>query len=107
MKKMLSLSVLCALALCAGCASTGTTSPSAANTPMTLDEALQKSAETRQKLLDAKEAYENAKAASEASQENNTSFSTELVKQQVKSKIDDSKEKIQAEKEAWQEVFGN
>ena len=65
MKKTMCLLTLCAMALCAGCAGTNTAAtPSAANTPMTLDEALQKSADTRQKLIDAKKQYEAAKTAS-------------------------------------------
>ena len=105
MKKLLTLTVLGALCLGVGCATSGSTSASAANTPMTLDEALQKSAETRQKLLDAKQAYQDAKAAAEASQNNNTSFSTELAKQAVQSKIDESKQKLQNEADAWKEVL--
>ncbi len=105
MNKLLTLTLLGALCLGVGCASGGSTATSAANTPMTLDEALQKSAETRQKLMDAKEAYENAKAAAEASQENNTSFSTEMAKQAVQSKIDESKQKLQDEANAWKEVL--
>lgn len=106
MKKLLTLTILGALCLgVVGCASSGSTATSAANTPMTLDEALQKSAETRQKLMDAKEAYENAKAAAEASQENNSSFSTEMAKQAVQSKIDESKQKLQNEANAWKEVL--
>lgn len=106
MKKTVTLSVLCALCLASGCATTGASSASSANTPMTLDEALQKSAETRQKILDAKQAYEDAKAASEASKENDTNFSTELAKQKVKSQLEETKAKLEAEKEAWKDVFG-
>lgn len=107
MKKLLTLSVLSVLCLAAGCATTGTYSASSANTPMTLDEALQKSAETRQKLQEAKQAYQDAKAAAEASQENDSSFSTELAKQKVQSQIEESKAKLEAEKEAWKDVLSN
>lgn len=107
MKKILSLSLISALCLAAGCASTGSSAPSAANTPMTLDEALQKSAETRQKLIDAKKAYEDAKSAADASQANNTSISSELAKQAVQNKVDATKQKIEAEKAAWKDALGN
>lgn len=107
MNKIISLSLLAALALSAGCATGSNTAASAANTPLTLEEALQKSAETRQKLLDAKAAYENAKAAAQASQENNTSISSELAKQAVQNKVNNVKQQLDAEKQAWKEVLSN
>ncbi len=106
MKKTLSLTVLSVLVL-AGCASTGTQTSSVANTPITLEEALQKSAETRQKLMDAKQAYQNAKAAATASKQNGTDISTELAKQAVQQKIDNVKTQIDNEKQAWKEVLKN
>ena len=65
MKKVLSFSVLTAvLCLCVGCASNQTsTAASTANTPLTLDEALQKSAQARQKVQEAKETYRPRKPA--------------------------------------------
>lgn len=106
MKKTAILSVLCCSVLLGACAGAGTASaPTSANTPMTLDEALQKSAETRQKLLDAKKAYEEAKTASENAQKNNTSVTSELAKQAVQNKVDQTKQKIEAEKQAWKEVL--
>lgn len=108
MKKILCLTALCAVTFAVGCATTGANSEaSTANKTLTLEEALQKSAETRQKLLEAKQAYENAKAAAIASKENNTDFTTELAKQVVQSKVNDVKDQIEAEKEAWKEVFSN
>ena len=56
MKKTLLLAVTAAV-LAAGCASTGTTTATTANQSLTLEEALQKSAETRQKILDSKKSY--------------------------------------------------
>ena len=49
MKKTILLAFVTAV-LAAGCASTGTATSTTATQPMTLEEALQKSAETRQKL---------------------------------------------------------
>ena len=107
MKKILCLTALCAVAF-TGCATTGAnTEASTANKTLTLEEALQKSAETRQKLLEAKEAYENAKAAAIASQENNTDFTTELAKQAIQNKIENVKDQIEAEKDAWKEIFAD
>ena len=70
MKKTFSFAVTAAV-LAAGCATTGTTpSATSANQPMTLEQALQKSAETRQKLLDAKQSYQDAKTAAEVASGN-------------------------------------
>ncbi|MBR3604329.1 MAG: hypothetical protein IKL48_06655 [Elusimicrobiaceae bacterium] len=108
MKKIFCLTVLSAVAFASGCATTGAnTEASTANKTLTLEEALQKSAETRQKLLDAKQAYENAKAAVTASQTNDTDIATELAKQAIESKINDAKNQIEAEKEAWKEIFAD
>ena len=107
MKKTLSLAVLAVLFL-AGCASTGTgTTASAANTPLTLEEALQKSAETRQKLEEAKQAYQNAKAAATASQQNGTSITTELAKQAIQSQINTATTQVNNEIQAWKDVVKN
>lgn len=104
MKRILSLSFACVLFALAGCASGGTSAaPSAANTPMTLDEALQKSAETRQKLLDAKKQYEAAKAASESGQ----SVSSAVAKQTAQNKIDAAKQKLADEKQAWKDALAD
>lgn len=64
MKKTLLLAVIAA-ALGAGCASTSGTQATTANQTMTLEQALEKSAETRQKLLDAKQSYQDAKNAAD------------------------------------------
>ena len=102
MKKLLCLSVLAALCV-TGCASTGTSSTaSSANQMLTLDEALQKSAETRQKLQQAKESYEAAKAAANSSA---ASTATDLGNAAQQQKVDDANGKIEAEKEAWKEAL--
>ena len=106
MNKTLSLAVLAVLCF-AGCASTGTTTASSANTPITLDQALQKAAETRQQLQEAKEAYQNAKAAATASKQNGTSITTELAKQAVQSQIDSTAAQVNNEIQAWKDVLKN
>ena len=106
MKKVLSLSVLAALALTIGCATGSNTTASSANTTLTLEEALQKSAETRQKLEEAKTAYQNAKAAAAASKANGTSIETELAKQAIQTKIDNTKTQVNNEVQAWKDVLG-
>ena len=104
MKKTMCLLTLCAVALCAGCAGTNTAAtPSAANTPMTLDEALQKSADTRQKLIDAKKQYEAVTTASDAGQ----SAAAAATKQEEQNKINAAKEKINAEKQAWKDALSD
>ena len=109
---MLSFALLCAFGL-AACATTGATATETAdaeettNKILTLEEALQKSAEARQKIIDAKNAYQNVKDAADASQANESSLTAELVKQAIQNKVDDTKEKIEAEKEAWKELFAD
>ncbi len=108
MKKIFSLSLLCTLGLMvAGCATTGAENTTTANTPLTLEEALQKSAETRQKILDAKEKYQNIKNAAATADTATNGIAGELAKQAVQYKIDSAKKSIEAEKEAWKEIFAD
>ena len=102
MKKLVLLGVLAALGV--ACASTGSTSTATtANQPMTLDEALQKSAETRQKLQDAKQAYQSAREASAAAEASNSI--TDQVKEQIKQKAATTKNQVDSEVKAWQDVL--
>ena len=105
MKKFVLLGVFAALA--AGCASSGNTSTATtANQPLTLEEALQKSAETRQKLQEAKQNYQSAREASEAAKNSSGSSSvTDAVKNQVKQKVDDTKNQVNTEVQAWKDVL--
>ena len=63
MKKMILLAVVAGAAVLTGCASASNNTTVSNPQILTLDEALQKSAETRQKVLDAKKSYEAAKSA--------------------------------------------
>ena len=101
MKKMMLF--VAAAVLAAGCASTGTTSSTGTAQPMTLEQALQKSAETRQKLLDAKQSYENANSAAEVASGQKTA--ADAAKEQLQQKVDNAKQQIQAEKDAWAELL--
>ncbi len=101
MKKMLLF--VAAAVLATGCASTGTVSSTGTTQPMTLEQALQKSAETRQKLLDAKQSYENAKSAAEVASGQKTA--ADVAKEQLQQKVDNAKQQIQAEKDAWAELL--
>lgn len=103
MKKILPLAVF-ALFLAAGCASTGSGTTATAGKPMTLEEALQKSAETRQKLLDAKQSYQNAKTAAEVASGQKTA--ADVAKEQLQQKADAAKKQIEDEKNAWKELLG-
>ena len=108
MKRIVSLTLLSSLVLATGCATTGAaTEETSTKQMLTLEEALQKSAETRQKLLEAKQAYENVKSAAQASQTNNSDIATELAKQAIQSKVDDAKNQIEAEKQAWKDIFAD
>ena len=102
MKKTLLLAVI-ASALGAGCASTSGTQATTANQTMTLEQALEKSAETRQKLLDAKQSYQNAKNAADVASGKKTA--ADVAKEQLQQKADETKAKLQAEKEAWLELM--
>lgn len=103
MTKILPLAILAAV-FAAGCASTGSNAASAANQTMTLEEALQKSAETRQKLMDAKQSYQNAKTAAEVASGKKTA--TDAAKEQLQQKADNAKKQIEDEKNAWKELLG-
>ena len=103
MKKMM-LFVLAVAILGVGCASTATnTTTATANQPLTLEEALRKSAETRQQLEQAKRNYQTAKTAAEVAG-GNTSVS-DAVQNQVKKQINTAKTQIEAEKDAWADLL--
>ena len=102
--KKLALFALAATTLSAGCASTGTqTVASTANQTITLEQALQKSAETREKLLEAKQAYQNAKLAAEVAAGKKTA--ADAAQQQVQSQLDTAKKQIEDEKNSWMELL--
>ena len=102
--KKLALFVLAATVLSAGCASTETqTTASTANQTITLEQALQKSAETREKLLEAKQAYQNAKLAAEVASGKKTV--ADAAQQQVQNQLDTAKKQIEDEKNAWMELL--
>lgn len=103
MKKLLPFTLLAAV-LAAGCASTGSNTATAANQMMTLEEALQKSAETRQKLIDAKQSYQNAKTAADVA--SGKKSTVDVVKDQLQQKADATKKQIADEKNAWKELLG-
>lgn len=109
MKKTL-LTVLTAAVLATGCVTTGTkteTNTTSTQT-ITLEQALQKSAETRQKLLEAKEAYQNAKTAAEvvSGTKSTSDVVTDVIKSAVQDKIDSAKQQLADEKAAWEELLG-
>jgi uncharacterized protein YcfL len=104
MKKAMLLAVLAAFV--AGCASTTNTPTTTANQTLTLDEALQKSAETRQKLEEAKQTYQNAKNASAVASGASNSI-TDAVKTQVQKQLDTSKTQVNNEVQAWKDVFAD
>ncbi len=105
MKKTL-LTVLTAAVLATGCVTTGTkteTNTTSTQT-ITLEQALQKSAETRQKLLEAKEAYQNAKTAAAVAA--GTKTAADVAKEAIEEKIDSAKQQLADEKAAWEELLG-
>ena len=102
MKKMILLAVVAGAAVLTGCASTSNNTTVSNPQILTLDEALQKSAETRQKITQAKESYEAAKSAAGSSA---ASTAADLGKAALQQKVDDTKAKIEAEKQAWKDVL--
>lgn len=103
MNKLLPLAVVAAL-MAAGCASGGSSASGAAKQTMTLEEALQKSAETRQKLIEAKQSYQNAKTAADVAAGKKSA--ADLLKDQLQQKADNTKKQIADEKNAWKELLG-
>ncbi|MBR4356143.1 MAG: hypothetical protein IKP96_06250 [Elusimicrobiaceae bacterium] len=106
MKKLV-LFALVATVFGAGCATNGTTETASTQTfnaqNLTLEQALEKSAETRQKLLDAKQQYEQAKVAAEVAAGKKTA--AQAAQDQVQKQIDTAKKQIQDEKNAWAELL--
>ncbi len=106
MKKTV-FTLLAAAVLTAGCATTGTTTDGTATTTaktITLEQALQKSAETRQKLLEAKQAYQNAQNAAAVAA--GTKTAADVAKELIENKIDSAKQQLADEKAAWEELLG-
>ena len=105
MKKTV-FTLLAAAVLTAGCATTGTTTDGTATTKqtITLEQALQKSAETRQKLLEAKQAYQNAQNAAAVAA--GTKTAADVAKELIENKIDPAKQQLADEKAAWEELLG-
>ena len=101
--KKLALFVLAASTLTVGCATADTTTASTANQTITLEQALQKSAETREKLLEAKQAYQNAKLAAEVATGKKTV--ADAAQQQVQNQLDVAKQQIENEKNAWKDLL--
>lgn len=101
MKKMMLLAVLAACV--AGCTTTTYESGETATQVMTLDQALQKSAETRAQLEQAKKNYQSAQTAT--SQASGNASMADTVKAQVKQKVADSKAQVDNEVNAWKEVL--
>ena len=102
MKKIILLAILAVAAGLTGCASTSNNSAVSNPQILTLDEALQKSAETRQKVLNAKKSYEAAKSAQNSAAANTAA---ELGKAALKEKVNTAKSQIEAEKKAWKDVL--
>ena len=108
MKKTLSFVVLAGLFLTVGCATANTdTTTSAANTPITLDQAFEKAEQTREQLQQAKTAYTNVKAAAQASKANSSNFETELLKQTVQTKVNNTKQQINNEIQDWKNLLAD
>ncbi len=101
MNKVFIAGVFAAAALCVACAH-NTTQATTANQTITLDQALQKSAETRQKIKNAKTTYQSAKNAT-----GDSSTSVDVVnatQKAVKEKIDTIKQQVKDEADAWKEL---
>lgn len=103
MKKVFLLSVLAAFAV-AGCATANTGADSTSTMQiMTLDEALQKAAETRAQLQQAKDSYQQAKTAADVASGNKSI--TDAVQDQIQKQVNSAKTSIKNEKDAWAELL--
>ena len=104
---MRKLVLLVTAALCAGCMATGSESQDANSKltaqTITLEQALEKSAQTREKLLEAKQQYEQAKLAAQVASGQKTA--SEAAQDQVQKQLNTAKKQLQSEKEAWAELL--
>ena len=108
---MKKIALLIMAAATVGCATTGTTENNTAATSLssinaqtlTLEQALQKSAETRQKLLEAKQQYQQAKTAAEVAAGKKTV--TQAAQEQVQNQLNTAKKQLQDEKNAWADLL--
>ena len=104
MKKLALLTLAVATVGCASMGTTqSTTSTQTAAQTLTLEQALEKSAQTREKLLKAKKQYEQAKLAAEVASGKKTV--TQAAQQQVENQLDAAKKQLQQEKDAWAELL--
>ena len=101
MKKLMLLAVFAAFV--AGCATTTSDTGETSTQILTLDQALQKSAETRAQLEQAKKNYQSAQAATD--QASGSASISDTVKTQVKQKVAESKAQVDNEVNAWKEVL--
>ena len=101
--KNTALFVLAAALLSVGCATADTTAASTSNQTITLEQALQKSAETREKLLEAKQAYQAAKTAAEVASGKKTT--TQAAQDVVQNQLNAAKQQLENEKNAWKELI--
>lgn len=102
--KKLFLLALASATLTAACATTGAdTTATAANQTITLEQALEKSAATREKLLEAKQAYQNAKLAAEVAAGKKTT--TQAAQEAAQQQIDATKKQLENEKNAWLDLL--
>lgn len=106
--KKIALLIMAAAAV--GCATTGNTenntsaSVSSINAQtLTLEQALQKSAETRQKLLEAKQQYQQAKTAAEVAAGKKTV--ADAAQEQIQNQLNTAKKQLQDEKNAWADLL--
>ena len=102
MKKLLLLAATSA-ALAAGCATANTANNTAASTattqPITLDQAFEKSAQARQQIETVKQQYQQIKTTAEVATGKKTAALA--AQDDVQRKLDQTKQQIQNEKDAW------
>jgi ABC-type Fe3+-hydroxamate transport system substrate-binding protein len=102
MKKVFLLSILAAFAV-AGCATTGTEADASSMQIMTLDEALQKAAETRAQLQQAKDSYQKAKTVADVASGNKSL--TDSMQDQIQKQVNSAKNSLKSERDAWAELL--
>jgi len=102
MKKILFVTLLAAFAV-AGCATTGTEAEGSTIQIMTLDEALQKAAETRAQLQQAKDSYQQAKTVADVASGNKSV--TDAVQDQIQKQVKSAKTSLKNERDAWAELL--
>ncbi len=104
MRKLFLLAIAAATVGCAtGNTPSNTTTSTATAQPITLDQALEKSAQARQQIETVKQQYQQAKTAADVASGKKTA--AQAAQEDIQRKLDATKKQIQDEKDAWADLL--